>query len=226
MVALMAQGENKEIRVFIALCDNKTQGIIPVGEKIGNGDDADANLYWGCDEGFSSVFSRTKSWKVLESQSDVSQVVLRRVKLRHVQGGVTLAADAYRGSEIRKCIEDFEAAVACGKFALVVYIGHDGLMDFQLPELAPRAAIGTDAIVLACLSNRYFSDRLLRLGARPVLMTEQLMYPGAFILRDVLEVWRKDGRLDEIRLAAATAYAKNQKISTRAALGIFAVLGE
>ena len=46
----------KEIRVFIALCDNKTQGIVPVGEKIGNGDDADANLDWGCSDGFGAYF--------------------------------------------------------------------------------------------------------------------------------------------------------------------------
>ena len=221
VIALTAEAEDKEIRVFIALCDNKTQGIIPVSPKIGNGDDPDSNLYWGCDEGFGSVFRHSKNWKVLKCRSDVSQEVLRRMKLRHVEGGLTMTADAYRGSEIRKCIEDFEAAVASGQFALVAYIGHDGLMDFQLPEPAAHAATGTDAIVLACVSNRYFADRLRRLGARPILMTEQLMYPGAFILRDVLEVWRKGGGLEEIRSAAATAYAGNQHISTRAALGIF-----
>lgn len=223
---LLSHAGDKEIRVFIALCDNKTQGIIPVSPKIGNGDDPDSNLYWGCDEGFGSVFRHSKNWQVLESHSDVSQAVLRRMKLRHVQGGLTLTADAYRGSEIRKCTEDFEAAVASGKFALVAYIGHNGLMDFQLPDPAPMAATGTEAIVLACVSNRYFGDRLRRLGARPILMTEQLMYPGAFILLEVLKVWRKGGGLVEIRSAAAVTYARNQHISTGAALGIFAALSE
>ena len=30
----------RSIELFVALCDNKTQGIAPVGAKIGNGDDA------------------------------------------------------------------------------------------------------------------------------------------------------------------------------------------
>jgi hypothetical protein len=51
-VVSLAQAAPKQIRVFVALCDNKTQGIVPVGEKIGNGDDPDSNLYWGCSDGF------------------------------------------------------------------------------------------------------------------------------------------------------------------------------
>ncbi|EDY21883.1 hypothetical protein CfE428DRAFT_0008 [Chthoniobacter flavus Ellin428] len=38
-----------EIHVFVALADNATQGIVPVPAKIGNGDDAEHNLYWGRD---------------------------------------------------------------------------------------------------------------------------------------------------------------------------------
>ena len=39
---------NKTIHVLVALCDNKYQGIVPVPPKIGNGQDPDNNLYWGC----------------------------------------------------------------------------------------------------------------------------------------------------------------------------------
>lgn len=35
----------KTIHVLVALCDNKYQGIVPVPEKIGNGQDPDQNLY-------------------------------------------------------------------------------------------------------------------------------------------------------------------------------------
>ncbi len=44
-LAWTASATPKTVKVFVALCDNKTQGIVPVGEKIGNGDDPDANLY-------------------------------------------------------------------------------------------------------------------------------------------------------------------------------------
>ncbi|WP_316785612.1 hypothetical protein [Pedobacter frigiditerrae] len=37
----------KTIHVFVALCDNKYQGIVPVPKAIGNGQDPDNNLYWG-----------------------------------------------------------------------------------------------------------------------------------------------------------------------------------
>ena len=212
----------KSIRVFIALCDNKTQGIVPVGEKIGDGDKPDANLYWGCSDGFGTYFKRSKSWKVTETKSDVSKDILRRMNLTHLSGDLTLTADAYRGSAIRLCITEFENAAASGKHDLVAFIGHNGLMDFQLP--APKAARDnhTDTIVLCCLSDRYFRTRLEALGCRPVLMTTQLMYPGSFILHDALNTWRSGGSPAAIRTAAGKAYARNQKISVRAATGVFA----
>lgn len=216
----------RDIRVFIALCDNKTQGILPVGEKIGNGDAPDANLYWGCSDGFGSYFKRSKNWKSLASRSDVSPEVLREVTLKHTSGKATLTAEAYRGSAMRKCIEDFEAAAASGKYDMVVYIGHNGLMDFALPNPASIPTGKTHAIVLCCMSKALFAPRLEKLGCRPVLLTQQLMYPGAFILHDALESWLKQGSLEEIRLAAGKAYAKNQKISVNAGCGIFSPPGK
>ena len=61
----------------------------------------------------------------------------------------------------------------------------------------------------------------MRAGARPVLMTDQLMYPGSFALHEGLEAWFKGGSRAQIREGAAKAMAKNQKISVRAARGIF-----
>ncbi len=55
-------------------------------------------------------------------------------------------------------------------------------------------------------------------------MTASNMYPGAFILHDVLEGWFKGENLDSFRQRAAKAYAKNQNISTKSALNVFAPL--
>lgn len=216
----------KEIRVFIALCDNKTQGIVPVGAKIGNGDDADANLYWGCSDGFGSFFSKSKSWKVIESKKDVSETILRRLTLRHVGGEMNLVAEAYRGSQMQQCIKDFEEAASSNKYDLVVFIGHNGLMDFELTAPKKVEDNDTEVIVLCCLSEKYFGDRLRELGCRPILMTQQLMYPGSFLLHESIEKWHSGGTATEIRNAAAAAYAKNQKISVKAATGVFAKLDE
>ena len=37
----------RTIHVFVALCDNKHQGIIPVRDELGDGDKPRWNLYWG-----------------------------------------------------------------------------------------------------------------------------------------------------------------------------------
>jgi hypothetical protein len=214
----------KTVRVFIALCDNKTQGIQPVGAKIGNGDVPDENLYWGCTDGFGALFRQSKEWKVLGTESDVSEIILRRMTLKHRTEDVTMVAEAYRGSAIKKCLEDFEGAVSSTQYDLVAFIGHNGLMDFRIDQAKdPESRLKrTDAMVLCCVSDKYFRDRLQRYGARPILMTQQLMYPGAFILHDALQVWIKNGSPEEIRAAAGRAYARNQKISVKAATGVFA----
>jgi len=214
----------KNIRVFIALCDNKTQGIQPVGAKIGDGDVPDENLYWGCTDGFGSYFKHSKEWKLVKAEADVSETILRRMTLKHLSGDATLTAEAYRGSAIKKCLEDFESATNSSQYDLVAFIGHNGLMDFRIEQAkdAPTRLKQTDTMVLCCISDKYFRGRLERYNARPILMTQQLMYPGSFILHDALEVWMRGGSTDEIRAAAARAYAKNQKISVKAAVGIFA----
>ena len=212
----------KQVRVFVALCDNRTQGIVPVGEKIGNGDDPEANLYWGCSDGMGRWFAKSGNWVVSRLERDVSAVLLRRLTLRHVDGDIELVAEAYRGSAMRECVRDFEAAAASGKHDLVAFIGHNGLMDFTLE--APRGSDGnaTAVVVLCCLSERYFGERLRAAGCRPLLMTQQLMYPGSFLLGAALETWRQGGSAEVVREAAAAVYAKNQKISVRAARGVFA----
>lgn len=216
----------KKVHVFVALCDNKTQGIQPVGKKIGNGDDAASNLYWGCSDGLSRYFKRSKLWKLNPEKSPVTEPILQRLKFLHHSGSIKLTADAYRGARLKQCLIDFEKAVTSGEYDLVAFIGHNGLMDFTIPSPPTQQKKKTDVIVLCCKSDPYFSARLTVLGGRPVLMTKQLMYPGSFILHDALESWSKGHSLEEIRSAAARAYARNQKISLKAAKGVFTALSE
>ena len=41
---ISSQAEEKKIRVFVALCDNATQGIVKVNSNIGDGNKPDSNL--------------------------------------------------------------------------------------------------------------------------------------------------------------------------------------
>ena len=137
-----------------------------------------------------------------------------------------LTADAYRGAAIQDCIADFFAALSSdeplARLPLVAYIGHNALMDAALPASATaKHGPGRQAMVLCCKSAGYFGPHLGAVNARPVLLTTQLMYPGGFILHAALDGWTRGESLDAIHDRAAASYARNQKISVKAAHGVF-----
>lgn len=211
----------KRVAVFVALCDNATQGIQPVPAKIGDGNQPAANLYWGCTDGFAGCFKTSKEWKHLRTEQPAAGAVLERLVFQHRSGTVEVTAEAWRGAEIKACLAAFEAALVSGKHDLCAFVGHNGLMDATVAPPTAKAAKPCDAIVLCCLSESYFNRRLTELGVRPVLLTTQLMYPGSFLLRDTLPVWARGGTGPEIRAAAAAGYARNQHLSRKAAAGVF-----
>ncbi len=224
LVSLTANAREKSIRVFIALCDNGSQGIAPVPEKIGDGNKPADNLYWGCSDGFGPVFRRSAHWKSNEAVSRQDGDILEERTLSHPRSGAKLQVSAYRGTAIKDCLAAFEAALVSGQHDLVAFIGHNGLMDFTLELPTAPAENQTKVIVLCCKSREWFAPRLATLKATPVLLTEQFMYPGAFLLHDALESWLSGGKQADIRSAAAGAYSRNQKISRKAALGVFSTL--
>jgi len=223
----LALSADKTIGVFVALADNQNQGIVPVSEAIGKGDDPERNLYWGTTEGLKGVFDRSKEWKLTEKiDSPVNTEILRIRAYRNAKKNAVLHARAYKGSAIKECIRDFEAAVQSGSFDMVVFIGHNGLMDFDLPRpmKSEIQAKTPDCVVLCCKSERYFKTRIEAAGGRPVLLTTQLMYPGAFILHAVADSWLDGKDLSTVRESAGIAYAQNQKLSKKAGMGVFAEL--
>lgn len=220
------QAQNKKIMVFVALCDNASQGIVPVPAKIGDGNVPAQNLYWGCSDGLSGYFKSSKSWKLQPVAATNDPRILERLTFVNPTLHCELTAEAWRGSEIGACLQAFEAALVAGNHQLVVFIGHNVLMDKAIEPPAQAAAKSCDAIVLCCKSDAYFRARLTALKVRPILLTQQLMYPGSFLLHDSVVPWSQGKDLAAIRNAAAAAYAKNQKISQKAALGVFANLAE
>lgn len=229
LVAMSSLAADKTIGVFVALADNASQGIVPVPAAIGNGDDPERNLYWGTAEGLKGVFDKSKEWRLTEKNDNPAETgILRTRTYRHVNTGAVLIARAYRGTAIKRCIQDFEAAIQHRSYGLVVFIGHNGLMDFSLPVPAEPTGQtnGPDCIVLCCRSESYFRSRIERAGGRPVLLTRQLMYPGAFILHATAEGWLNGATRAELRERAGKAYAANQKLSKKAGLGVFAEIVE
>jgi hypothetical protein len=207
--------------------------VVPVPAKIGNGQDPHNNLYWGCGFGIRSYFKKSKEWKFLRSQK-LNAIKLERLIFKHVSKNYYLIADAYDGQYIEQCTKDFLSACAGqkkdtiqinkmvigigGNAQLLSYIGHDGLMDFQLSE----TFVNTDnkkrnCIILACISKKYFAPHLKTTKANPLVWSTGLMSPEAYTLHDAISGYVLNETNDAIRNRAASAYAKYQKCSLKAA---------
>ncbi len=243
LVLLLTRAEAKEqelriVHVFVALCDNESQGIVPVSAALGNGDDPFNNLYWGAMYGVKTWFGKDAQWELLFSVPNPQTNVLERCVFKHRRFNVCLVADAYRGSEIKQTHLDFldeaagkpdeslikalpqelRAGVSAKNVRMSVYIGHNGLMDFNIAEYpVAKAGNDRDAIILACISRTYFTEALQTGGARPLIWTSGLMAPEAYTLAAALEGWVRNESAEQIRTRAAEAYNKYQKCGFSAA---------
>jgi hypothetical protein len=212
----------KTIHIFVALCDNKYQGIVPVPVKIGNGQDPNNNLYWGCGYGIRTYFKKSKEWKFLRSQK-IDSLKMERVVFKHVSKNYYLVADAYNGKFIKQCTVDFLNACAgklkdtihiqnkiigiAGHSKLVSYIGHDGLMDFELSQSFVNADNKKrDCIILACVSKSFFAPHLKQTNAYPLVWTTGLMCPEAYTVHDALTGYVNGENAESCRSRAALAY--------------------
>ncbi len=165
--------EIQTIHVMVALCDNKYQGIVKVPKAIGNGQDPNNNLYWGCAYGVRTYFKNKPDWKEIKRYK-ADGVCLERVVFKHKTKPYYLVADAYDGEYIKQCTTDFLSSCAGklkdtiqinntviglkGNAKLLAYIGHNGLMDFKLSNTYNNVdGEKRDAIILACASKQYFA---------------------------------------------------------------------
>ncbi len=100
----------------------------------------------------------------------------------------------------------------------MVYVGHNGLMDFHLYTFPKKKDNRLrESIILACLSRSYFADPVALAGAKPLLWTTGLMAPEAYTLESAVEGWLVKESDEKIRLRAAKAYNKFQKCGLNAA---------
>jgi len=225
----------KVIHVIVALCDNEHQGIVPVPAKIGNGEDPANNLYWGAAYGVKTFFSKSTDWKLLARAFNPHSIIIERCVFKHQSREVYLVADAYRGVEIKQSLADFfeyasggsgdvinasadsspTRLMIGGSADLIVFVGHNGLMDFNLSQY-PKSKNDKhrDAVILCCASRNYFSEPLRQTGASPVLWTTGLMAPEAYVLKTAIDGWLLGETGEAIRTRAAIAYNLNPRIKS------------
>jgi hypothetical protein len=236
------------VQVFVALCDNKNQGIVPVPPALGNGQNPKSNLYWGAQFGVKTYVNRSPGWELLPCRSsNTPAYVLDEIAFTARLAGrpVYIIAQAYDGAHMKDAVADFlksaagqmpaeftlqppaaDPLIAAGSAAdMVCFVGHNGLMDFTLDSTPtntgqPHPAC---AVVLACKSRDYFLDPLGKANCKPLITTTGLMAPEAYTLEAIIRSWATGQTPEQSRQAAAQAYAKYQKCSVAPALRLFVV---
>ena len=177
----------------------------------------------------------------------LERLVLKKNFLRKNRSvSVYLVADAWDGRYICDTIQQFlsynagdyafivqvegKKLYSGGKAHLIVYIGHNALMDYfgirnrMLSNPEPtKDNPDNDAIVLACKSQSYFTSRLIKLASYPLVLTTGRMAPEAYSLHGAIEQWIAGANDIEVRKAAAISYSKYQKIGLKAAERLFGV---
>ena len=228
----------RSIHVFVALCDNVHQGIVPVPPALGDGKNPRRNLYWGALYGVKTYFKNAPGWTLLQTIEKPRAHILERCIFKKIDADLFLVADAYNGEQIKETITDFLNSnsnflkstltvrdIKIGLHAnadLLAYIGHNGLMDFPPPPIhLKHARAGKDVIILACKSRPYFERFILSAGSNPLLLTNGLMAPEAYTLKSAIDGWSAHETNESIRLRAVKTYQHYQKTSFKAANKLF-----
>lgn len=230
--------QSKLIHVFVALCDNDSQGIVPVPKSIGDGTKPQTNLYWGAGYGLRHFFDKkTTDWILVADLDAENPMILDRILFKHKTKDIYMLADAFYGWNIRECTENFLLSSNGqlpekitynnrefnfgGGADLFVYIGHNGLMDFDVNPKFKEIKIQKDVMILGCYSKSYFKEHIKNANANPVLWTTHLMAPEAYVLHGALNGYVINETGAQIDERAAQAYNTYQKCGIKGARGLF-----
>ncbi len=230
-------GKPLVIHVVVPLCANAQ--IACGSRSLGNPMDLRGNLYWGALFGNRRFFDEDPRFAAVSLRRDVPGVLQRAVYRRRVSdkpwGGSgqmeqIVVLDAVHGSYINDAVESFWRSATGGAVIEIVdgertrrlavhvtgYAGHNRLMDgIRLSEVtAPRLLRSpTPSFVLACFSDKYFSEALRRAGSQPLVMTSSYVAPEGYATVALVAALGDNLPLSEVRRAVVRAYAKHQRIT-------------
>ncbi|MCG6168684.1 hypothetical protein [Leptospira sanjuanensis] len=219
-----------QIEVFVPLCDG-TQLACGKG-KAGDVRSLEGNLYWGAAYGVESFFKKASGYKIVERNDErQGSPVLRRLRVERIphkgEQKVSILFHAYAGDKIDDALNDFLNASAGNSGSdLIVWAGHDRLMDRFPPNSKRSSNSPKPTAVLACESEKYFGPVLRSIGSTPVVLTRTFMAPEAYLIQALADTAAISGVKDKraIRSALVDSYAKYQRISKRAAGTVFSKL--
>lgn len=227
------------VHVLVPLCDNENQGIVPVNKQLGDGLNLNTNLYWGAGYGVRSYFKLKAKWNIDTTYVPGGNVLQRVVFSKTINNiKVKLVADAYRGDAMNACMDHYFKSLAGNvndsivvkgqaiglhsKADLLVFNGHNGLMDTTFALYRKKDKVKRQAAVIACASKFYFLDHFKQLDVDPLVTTTGLMAPEAYVLEALVTAWAAGKTPAEIRKACGNAYhGKHPKSSLNACIGLF-----
>lgn len=242
----VAKGKPLVVHIFVPLCDNEHQGIVPTTASLGNGFSLRSNLYWATSTGMKRYFKEKRNWTLLKSIKNVYQdsVVLERVVFKRIypnKAVVYLVADAYRGDKMLETVNHFLRAASNnyteqlqvdndtniaihGAADLVVFNGHNGLFDlyYNQPNRWYNSTNSKkDIAIIACYASEYFERETMRAKAYPIVRAKGRLHPGAFVISGIIDKWAMLESVEEMRLGAGRAYCKIHNCSIKTSAKLF-----
>ena len=227
--ALALKKANQEaliVHLYIPLCDNEHQGIVPTSKSLGDGLSVRTNLYWATSGGTKAYFKKQADWELLYDSLNIDSNVLERVvfKKNIDRIPVFLIADAYRGDRMEETLNNYLSAIAgahtdsvlldngttlvgAGNADMVMFNGHNGMMDaVRLNNYPNKDGRKKDVVMNACVSYGYLQEEFMKAGGYPLVRTNTLLYPGAYVLAQIIEDWVKGVEEKQLCLNAGRAY--------------------
>ena len=221
------EGQPLEVEVFIALCDNDSQGIVPVkNPRICQGDDAKRNLYWGISGGLGKLLQQSRFKKTLHKDKPKRGILFDEVwQARYAAGGtlrhksdkkwikVKLIAHVYRGVAIEQAMRDYLSAHAAQNAAHVVgYIGHNYLLDKALTKKKSESQpVARGTFALSCLGEGVIRPYIERAHTQILALNRSLTYPGAWTLLGLIEGLTAGRDAKGVHFQATKRFAEGRK---------------
>lgn len=197
------------VHAYIPLCDNIHQGIIPTSSSLGDGMNLKTNLYWATSGGTKAYFKKQNDWVLVYDAFDIDSNVLERLIFKKIYPNSTVyfVADAYRGDRMEVCVNDYLAAIsvnhldtiltsttdtvlAAGHSDLIIFNGHNGVMDYiNIKPWPNKTNKRTDIVMNSCVSYGYLQEEFMLAGGYPLVRSKSLLYPGAYVLEQIINDW-------------------------------------
>lgn len=221
------------MQIIVPLADNINQAIVPIPKTLGDGKNPRSNLYWGAMYGTKTMLSKSPNFRKIECQS-IDQTILERCEFQHKSSKSKVVAEAYAGDKMFKALSTLHEGIFQKSPAvdLIVFAGHNGLMDFSLDQMWLRlkrsrtsknqSDPNTPFAVLACQSKSYFKAFYKSYKTNPILLTKTNMAPEGYVVEALVHSFLENNSKSKIKEDVAKAYAKYQKVSVKAASRTFA----